>query len=158
MKAKILIPIAFIIFASSCSTMYYTGGEFDDVYYSPSDSKNNTEAMVNDDAVNTNKSAYENVYEQEFESPDSYESISNNESVYEDPTGNSNEEYYYDEDGNLTVNNYYIDDYYEDSYASRLNRFHDYYYYDPYFDPYWNIGFNYSWGYPYYSSWYWGWG
>jgi hypothetical protein len=166
----LLIVFSIFIFAGCSSTKSI--GEYDDVYYSTkSDQKTAaTNPQVTDpDYVTKSETAVEDYETGEYVEYEEEPYYSESETV-QTPEGTT-----------YITNNYYggYSDYYDYSYASRINRFYGssfgfgyyspYYmgfYYDPwYYDYYWwrpslYFGFNwgwgsFGWGYPYYYSPYW---
>lgn len=171
MKTYVKLTVLLALFLAGCSSAYQTASVHDDIYYS----RNNAEiaaedahqasaAVVQVNAASESKPAgnYQQPYEQNYQQE---------EYVYYDEPAET--ETYYDEQGNKYVTqNFYMDNYYDYSYSSRIRRFHrdwaSFGYYDPYFtnmywynyDPYFYgtsiyMGYNslffpsfyYSWGY-----------
>ncbi|OFY60115.1 MAG: hypothetical protein A2V50_07230 [Bacteroidetes bacterium RBG_19FT_COMBO_42_10] len=145
MKAVNYISILILLVLGSCSSGLYTGFEYDDLYYMPSDrpvtriqspvSRQIAEGDLKADEYYDNIFAADTLVSDEYSNAVDYD----NAAVLDGKSGG-------------TVNNYYYDDY---SYSGRLRRF-----YGNYFNPYWRDPFYYSWGmpsmsfgygYPYYS-------
>jgi len=168
MKSYLLLAILSIFILAGCSSTKSTA-DYDDVYYSTRSEKKKIKQetqVANPDYVTQNEDSSTDYYVEDYEAGEYVE--------YE-------EEPYYTEDGTYqtpegtayVTNNYYdngymYDDYYDYSYASRINRFYgpsigfNYYspcytgyYYDPWYYNYWYPSFYFSfgwgWGYPYYS-------
>ena len=137
MKALSHIAVLMALILNSCAPAVYTGAEYDDLYYSPSDKPQvKQSAVVNDQVAEKELKAntyYDNVYAADTLVTDKYSVPS-------------------DYDDQIVVNNSNAGgsgyDYYDDSYSNRINMF-----YGNYFNPYWqdpyyfSAGFNY--GYPY---------
>jgi len=132
MKALNYISLFALLALGSCTSKLYTGAEYDDLYYLPSDAPvaTTSKPVTRQQIVEGNlKSAdyYDNIY-----AADTLVSDEFNDAVdYDDVIANQN--------SGTNIYNYY-DNY---SYAGRLNRF-----YGNYFYPYWRDPFYYSWGYP----------
>jgi hypothetical protein len=143
MKTLSQILVLALFTLGSCTSSLYTGGEYDDLYYQPSDqqvAKNNQ--PVNEQIAQGNlkdKGYYDNIYAADTLVSDQYSDavdINNQGGGY---TSNSNQGY----------------DYYDEyPYSNRLRMF-----YGNYFDPYWRdpfymdygmgMGFGYGYGYGY---------
>lgn len=156
MKSLFFISILIILSISSCTSRLYTGAEYDDLYYLPSDKPVITASIpVNEQVARGSQRSgeyYDNVYSSDTliagQLPDSinYSDIVDNgyNNSYNNGSNNDGYEYAYDS-----------------PYSSRLRRF-----YGNYFDPYWRdpfySGFGYSsfgygnsfGGYPYYDGFY----
>jgi hypothetical protein len=130
MKALIYIMILTTVILSSCATGLYVGGEYDDLYYSPSDEPVRVQTTVPEQIASGNLNSeqyYDNIYAKDTLIADEY-----NNAV--------------DFDNSMFYNNNnsafeYMDDF---SYSNRLRRF-----YGNYFDPFWRDPFYY--GYPSYG-------
>ena len=147
MKVSNYITILALLVLGSCTSSLYTGVEYDDLYYLPSDQPVATvrTPVKKQIAEGTLKSEeyYDNIYAADTLVSDEY-----SDAVDYDDAIISNAK-------DVDIYNYY-DNY---SYAGRLNRF-----YGNYFNPYWRDPFYYGWGYPsmsfrfggypYYSSFY----
>jgi hypothetical protein len=185
MKTYLLVSIASLIILAGCSTSKSTA-DYDDVY--STSKKKNTTASSDDQTQVTTPDYYEEGAENiTGYNPENYETGEN--VAYEDePYLTTTETVTTPEGTNYITNNYYegygYDDYYDYSYAERIDRFYSPYmgysyyapcytgyYYDPwYWDSYWYMpsfyfGFNWGWGsmywgypyypyYPYNSYWY----
>jgi hypothetical protein len=133
MKALSYIPILALLVFSSCSSTLYTGADYDDLYYSPSDAP-----VLNDRAA-----AKSPIEEKELRANNYYDNVYAGDTLLADKYSLPS-----DYDDQIVVNNsagggsgY---DYYDDSYANRLNMF-----YGNYFNPYWQDPFYYNFGYSY---------
>lgn len=140
MKAVKYISIMILFVLGSCSTGVYSGLEYDDLYYLPSDRQAVKVAQTASNQVVEgdlrDNDYYDNIYSADTLVSDEYsEAVSSNELIPDD-----------------TYRDYgYYDDY---SYTGRLRRFHGNYFYPYWRDPfYYGLGFpsiSYSYGYPYY--------
>ena len=177
MKTLILLTTLSIIILAGCSTSKSTA-DYDDVY-STTKKKSGTATSTKDQSQVTSPDYYEETSENVSGlDPEAYET--GEDVVYSDePYLTTTETVTTPEGTNYITNNYYEgygpDDYYDYSYASRIDRFYSpymgynyyapyysSYYYDPwYWDSYWYMpsfyfGFSWGWGsmywgYPYYS-------
>ena len=194
MKTRILITLVAALVIGSCSSSKVASYQSyeDDVYFNPkaanatvapryAGSAYATSSVAADSYTavsptdnNTGMSNYER-YILALESGQSVEEAtayvkSAPVEYYDAPAGNGQMQYAYvetsqtqDKQGNTYITN----NYYDDSYAARINRFSGPYLGFSYFDPWyygpsyrfgyssyygWNMSF--GWGYPYYSSWY----
>jgi hypothetical protein len=179
MKTYLLFAALTVIILSGCSTSKSTA-DYDDVY-STTKKKSGTTSSVNDKTQVASPDYYQEGSEKVSGiDPENYET-GDNVAYNGEPYLNSTETMTTPEGTSIT-NNYYEgygnDDYYDYSYADRINRFYgpymgyNYYapcytgyYYDPwYWDSYWyrpSLYFGMSWGwgsmywgYPYYYSYY----
>jgi hypothetical protein len=143
MKTISQLLILALLFLGSCTSALYTGAEYDDLYYLPSDRP----VVSNKSAVN------EQIAEGTLKGKDYYDNVYAADTLVSDEYSAA-----VDYDSQVDNSNYYSDrgyDYYDEfPYSSRLRMF-----YGNYFDPYWRdpyyYGFGYS-GFPYYgygSSW-----
>jgi hypothetical protein len=130
MKAYYQIFILALLTLGSCTSRLYTGGEYDDLYYSSSD----------EPVARSNRAGNDRIAEGTLKSNDYYDNIYAADTLVSDEYNSA-----------VDYNNAYVDngtydgqyDYYNDlSYAGRLRRFHG-----NYFDPYWRDPF-YSYGSP----------
>jgi len=196
MKTKILIPAVIALMAGSCSSSKVAShsGYQDDVYYNPNTGKtavatqnagmasgvsnvaaNSYTAISHDD--NTGISNYER-YRLALESGQSVEEATAHVKsapveYYDDPDSSNRDQPYAFVESSQTKdkqgNTYITNNYYDDSYAARINRFNGPYlgfsYFDPwYYGPSYRFGYSsyygwnmsYGWGYPYYSPYYYG--
>jgi hypothetical protein len=131
MKAVNYTAIFLMLVLGSCSSGLYTGLEYDDLYYLPSDKPvTKVQPAVTNQITEGELKAeeyYDNIYASDTLVSDEYsDAIDYNEVLNENSKG--------------TVNNYYLDDY---SYSGRLSRF-----YGNYFYPYWRDPYYFSWGLP----------
>ncbi len=159
MKALYYISIVVLIGLSSCNSALYTGAEYDDLYYLPSDRPiSESRVSVNSPIQERTLKAenyYDNIYAADTLVSDQYsDAVDYDDAI---PSKNINNNYYYG-------SNDYFDNY---SYSGRIRRF-----YGNYFDPYWRdpfysgyySPFGYSYGYggfpysnyydPFYSDYY----
>ena len=148
MKNYLYILVLALFILSSCSSSYYVSGEYDDLYYTPSDRQ--LVLQANDVPENNYASIYEIEDQYSLDTLVADDFVEGGDyiddlSLYD---GNANDAF----------------DYYDGtSYAYNLNRF-----YGNYFDPYWRDPFYYGFGYsafrysfgypnyyysPYYSYW-----
>src|ERR1035437_166951 len=133
MKALSYIAALSLLILSSCTSRLYTGAEYDDLYYLPSDrpaisEKAPAKRQITEENLKSGDNYYNNIYAADTLISDRYSDSLN----YNDQNING-------------YNNY--DQGYDNSYESRLRRFNGNYF-DPYYsDPYYS-GF----GYPYYGS------
>jgi hypothetical protein len=128
MKALKYISILSLLVFASCSSTLYTGVEYDDLYYLPSDKpaapiKKNANIQLAERNLKV-QDYYDNIYAADTLVSDEFVEAVNDSTVEEN----------YPHD--------YSDDFY--SYSGRLRRFHDSYFYPYWRDPYYD-----SWGYPY---------
>ena len=132
MKALSHILVLVLLILSSCTSSLYTGAEYDDLYFMPSDKPVITAKQpVNEQIVEGNLKAedyYDNIYAADTLVSDQYSDAVD----YDDAIINNN----YNYGGGYD----YFDNY---SYTGRLRRF-----YGNYFDPYWRDPFYSNWGYP----------
>ena len=131
MKAINYIAISLLLVLGSCSSGLYTGLEYDDLYYLPSDrTVTNVQPPVSRQITEGDLIAeeyYDNIYAADTLVSDEYsDAIDYNSVLSENSKG--------------TINNYYLDDY---SYSGRLRRF-----YGNYFNPYWRDPYYFNWGWP----------
>jgi len=131
MKAVKYISLLAILVLGSCSSGLYTGFEYDDLYYLPSDKQvavvqpSVSRQMTEGDLKA--QEYYDNIYAADTLVSDEYsEAVENLNALPEASQG--------------TINNYYFDN---NSYTGRLRRF-----YGNYFYPYWRDPFYSSWGWP----------
>lgn len=131
MKALFYILIPATIMVSSCATGgLYLGGEYDDLYYSPSD-----KPVVNVQNNIAGQNIARNIQPDQY-----YDNIYSSDTLIADQYNDAvdfNSSMDYNKDNSAFE---YMDDW---SYSNRLRRF-----YGNYFDPYWRDPFYYSWGYP----------
>ncbi|MCB2219898.1 MAG: hypothetical protein KQI35_05835 [Bacteroidetes bacterium] len=169
MKSYLVPTVLSILILAGCSSTK-KAADYDDVYASTKKDKNTGEQTADPDYYVQNENATADYSVEDYEAGDyvSYEEepvYSETETV-ENPDGST-----------YITNNYYGSspyDYYDYSYAARINRFYSPYagfgyyspyytgfYYDPWYNPYWYspslyFGFSWGWGsigwgYPYYS-------
>ena len=124
MKTYLYIIVLALFLLSSCSSSLYTSGEYDDLYFTPSD---RVVYVQDNQGVN-----------QQYASLDELENIYDLDTLvaedYVDAIGYDDDMAYYGD------NNSNVFDYYNGvSYASHINRF-----YGNYFDPYWRDPFYYG--------------
>jgi hypothetical protein len=129
MKALNYISVLALLVLGSCTSSLYTGVEYDDLYFLPSDqpvARVNSPAKKQITESNLQaKDYYDNIYAADTLVSDEYsKAVENNDAVYDQ-------------------NNYYDYNYDNYSYTGRLRRF-----YGNYFNPYWRDPFYYSWGFP----------
>lgn len=129
MKALNYISVITLLALASCTSSLYTGVEYDDLYYLPSDQPV-TRARV---------SGSRQIVENNLQSRDYYDNIYIADTLVSDEYNDAIDYEALSTQGNVSIYNYY-DDY---SYAGRLNRFHGNYFY-----PYWRDPFYYGFGYP----------
>jgi hypothetical protein len=124
MKALLYIIILATLLVSSCATSgVYLGGEYDDLYYSPSD-----QPVISIPNNSTNQNIARNIQPEQY-----YDNIYANDTLYADQYNDAvdfNNSLYYNNDNSAFE---YMDDF---SYSNRLRRF-----YGNYFDPYWRDPF-----------------
>ncbi|HUS87032.1 MAG TPA: hypothetical protein VMW76_07325 [Bacteroidales bacterium] len=139
MKTYLYILLLTIFILSACSSSIYMSGEYDDLYYTPSDKQMYVQEYP------ANQDAYQSITE--IENQYNLDTLIGDE--YFDPSIYDDDLAYYDTDRNSAF------DYYSGgSYSRNLNRF-----YGNYFDPYWRYpyygfgynSFSYGFGYPYYN-------
>jgi len=132
MKTLLYISALALLILGSCTSSLYTGAEYDDLYYTPSDQpsvKANPPAkQQNADKTQKTDEYYDNIYAADTLVSDEYsdavdENIMSDNGMYGDGSG-------------FNYDNYY-------SYSGRLNNF-----YGNYFNPYWRDPY-YMYGYPY---------
>jgi len=132
MKALSYIIVLMLLVLSSCSSTLYTGAENDDLYY-----------MASDKPVVSEKHAVNNrVAEKDLKADSYYDNIYSADTLVTDQYSVPS-----DYDDQIIVNNNMGGsgyDYYDDSYANRINMF-----YGNSFYPYWHDPFYFSYGYPY---------
>ncbi|MCF8361186.1 MAG: hypothetical protein K9G70_01045 [Prolixibacteraceae bacterium] len=164
MKRNLIIITIAALIATACSTNTQTAGNYvDDLYYWPGD---DVTQISNEELaeLEQNSKPDDNIviiselgkdkkgsktldnYIYAEEEPDWYNEVqaynlSNTQGEGQDTIFIPDEN-----NGEYVVNNYYIND--QMSYADRIRRFHDPYYYDPHV----SFSFNWGWGSPYYSS------
>lgn len=160
MKALYYISVVVVIALSSCNSALYTGAEYDDLYYQPSDRplsevRPSTNKQINEGTLKADI-YYDNIYAADTLVSDQYsDAVDYDNAIASNDYNNGTYDYY---------DNY--------SYSGRLRRF-----YGNYFDPYWRDpfysgmyspfsysfgygGFPYSYGYspfsydPFYSDYY----
>ena len=142
MKAIKYIPVLALFVATSCSTSMYvqSGGEFDDLYYRPSQRQVVSSAAVVSSNVGNRTLQSSEYYNNKYTA----DTLVSDE--YYDALGY--DEVYVDENGHTTYvnNNYYESASDNFSYANRITMFHGNYFY-----PYWRSSLYYSWNpYSYY--------
>jgi|WetSurMetagenome_2_1015567.scaffolds.fasta_scaffold03164_5 hypothetical protein len=134
MKKLYYISVLALLTMVSCTSRLYTGAEFDDLYYLPSDKpvekvKPSINEQIADGSVKQ-QDYYDNIYASDTLVADDYaDAVDINSSV----VNNNNNSGGYD----------YYDNF---SYTGRLRNF-----YGNYFDPYWRDPFYSGWGYPSYG-------
>lgn len=133
MKALSQIPVIALLILSSCTSRLYTGGEYDDLYYLPSD---RPIGIVSRQPLN------EQITENTLKAGDYYDNIYTGDTLVSAKNPDASD---YNDQVIINNNNYgggynYYDNF---SYAGRLRNF-----YGNYFDPYWRDPFYNSWGYP----------
>ena len=147
MKAVNYISVLLLLVLGSCSSGLYTGFEYDDLYYLPSDKPvTKVQPGVNRQIAESDLKAeeyYDNIYATDTLVSDEYsDAVGYDNAVLDESKGGTAYDYY---------DNY--------SYSGRLRRF-----YGNYFYPYWRDPFYYSrgwpsmsfgYGYPYYSDPFW---
>ncbi|HOX74021.1 MAG TPA: hypothetical protein PLB27_04855, partial [Bacteroidales bacterium] len=132
MKVFTNIAIISLLVLGSCTSRLYTSGEYDDLYYQPSDqtvtvSREPARKKIVESTLRSEE-YYDNIYAADTLVSDEYsDAVDYDDAVISQGKG-----------GNIY--NYYMDDY---SYAGRLNRF-----YGNYFNPYWRDPFYSGWGFP----------
>ena len=132
MKAIYHIIILALLALSSCTSSLYTGSEYDDLYYLPSD-----KPVVKSKPQGNNMSATGNQQDQNY-----YDNIYAADTLVSDEYSDAvdyNDQMVVNKNENGGGNNY--NDYY--SYSDRLNSF-----YGNYFNPYWRDPYYYGYGYP----------
>jgi hypothetical protein len=133
MKTLNYILIISTAILSSCATGLYVGGEYDDLYYSPSDKP----------VMSVQKNIPEQIAEGNLNPEQYYDNIYANDTLvadgYNDAVDFNNSMYY--NKGNSAFE--YMDDF---SYSNRLRRF-----YGNYFDPFWRSSIFNGFGYPSYG-------
>ncbi|MCX6325214.1 MAG: hypothetical protein NT144_00985 [Bacteroidia bacterium] len=132
MKVFNQILILALLTLGSCTSNLYTGAEYDDLYYLPSDKPViNAKQSVNEQLAEGTLTAgdyYDNIYAADTLVSEQYsDALGNNDAII---INNNNY------DGGYDYSNNY-------SYTGRLRRF-----YGNYFDPYWRDPFYSDWGYP----------
>ena len=143
MKAYHYISIIIVLTLGSCNSALYTGNEYDDLYYVPSD---RPVSEVRPSANHRNPMKEGNLKSKEY-----YDNIYAADTLVSDEYSDAIDTDNYNNNGSFD----YLDDY---SYSGRLRRF-----YGNYFDPYWRdpfysgfySPFRFSFGYggfPYYNS------
>ena len=133
MKTLSQILVLALLTLGSCTSSLYTGAEYDDLYYLPSDKP----------VVKNNPSVNEKIAEGTLKDKDYYDNKYAADTLVSDQYSDA-----VDIDSQVYNNDYYNNqgyDYYDNysSYAGRLRRF-----YGNYFDPYWRDPFYFSYGYP----------
>ena len=130
MKALYYIMVLITAVLSSCASSLYVGGEYDDLYYSPSDKP----------VVAVQKSVPEQIAQGDIKPDQYYDNAYANDTLvadgYNDAVDFDNSMYYNKDNSTFE----YMDDY---TYSNRLRRF-----YGNYFDPYWGNSFSFGFGYP----------
>ena len=134
MKTISQILVLALLTLGSCTSSLYTGAEYDDLYYLPSDkpvAKNNPSANEQLPGGNLKgKDYYDNIYAADTLVSDEY----SNAVDYNAPVNNND----------FSNNNGQGYDYYDQyPYSNRLRMF-----YGNYFDPYWRDPFYFDYGYP----------
>ncbi len=131
MKAVNYITILLLLVLGSCSSGLYTGFEYDDLYYLPSDKQ----------VVQVQPSVSRQIAESDLRAEEYYDNVYAADTLVSDEYSEATENYdaLLYENSKGTVNNYY-DNY---SYTGRLRRF-----YGNYFNPYWRDPFYYGGGWP----------
>jgi hypothetical protein len=131
MKTLSQILVLVLLTLGSCTSSLYTGAEYDDLYYSPSDKPvTKAKSSVNDQIAGGNvkeKDYYDNIYAADTLVSDQYSDAVDYNTQVNNNDYNNNQGYQY------------FDDY---SYSGRLRMF-----YGNYFDPYWRDPY-YYYGYP----------
>jgi hypothetical protein len=177
MKTYLIISALSLLILAGCSTTKTTA-DYDDVYSgSKSIKEEPTNNMAGNNTVSPDYSEQNNpadYYVEDFETGE-------NAAFKDEPYLTTTETTTSPEGTSNITNNYYdgygYDDYYDYSYASRINRFYspymgynyyapyytgfyyDPWYYDSWYGPYFSFGYNWGygsmyWGYPYYSYYY----
>jgi hypothetical protein len=139
MKALNYISVFILLALMSCTSSLYTGAEYDDLYFLPSDQP----------VAAARKSAKKQIIEGNLKSEDYYNNIYAADTLVSDEFSDAvdyDDAYAYQNVYNSNNYNYY-DNF---SYSGRLRNF-----YGGSFYPYWRDPFYYSWGYP---SFYFGYG
>ena len=147
MKASYYIFGLALFTLASCSSGLYTGAEYDDLYYQSSDVP----------VTRVSAGVAQQVSEGDLRSDAYYDNIYASDTLVSQQCSDA-----VDSDDAQAYGNYYNYNYYDNSYAGRLNRF-----YGNYFNPYWrdplyysmypSFGFNYYYGgfsYSYYEPFY----
>lgn len=190
---KVLTSIAVILFVYSCSNQRYVSSETDDLYFTASDRKQaesneygKVSEVTGNSFSNSGNEPGDNGYFVKGKASKNNDQNPNAEAAYAANYQSANSGIQFDQQPtstgeNTTINNfygnttYYEEDYYDQSYASRIRRFDNvniglgYGYYDPFFvDPFWSYGWNrypvngWSIGWNSWSGWgvgyNWGWG
>ena len=138
MKAFKYIPVLALFVATSCSTSMYvrSGGEFDDLYYRPSQKQVVSSAAIAsgkaEDRTLQSSEYYNNKYAADTLVSDEYYSALGYDEVYTDENGHTT----------YVNNNYYESAADNFSYANRITMFHGNYFY-----PYWRSSLYYGWNY-----------
>jgi hypothetical protein len=132
MKALSQILVLALLTLGSCTSRLYTGAEYDDLYYLPSDKPVvTTKPPVNEQITEgtlKDKGYYDNIYAADTIVADQYsDAVDIGNQIYNNNSYNNN-------------GYNYFDDY---SYSGRLRQF-----YGNYFDPYWRDPFYFDYGYP----------
>ena len=152
MKALYHTLFLTLLALGSCTSSLYTGAEYDDLYYLPSDQpavKSKPQTKDNTAKGNQQDEAYyDNIYAADTLVSDEYsDAVDNNDQLVVNG-GNS--------DGAYNYSDYY-------SYSDRLNTFYGNYFYPYWRDPFYygypsyglgfgiGFGFSFGWGYPYYG-------
>jgi hypothetical protein len=138
MKAISYIVSLMLLILGSCTPTLYTGAEYDDLYYSASDKP----------VVKEKYDISDQVAEKELKANNYYDNIYSADTLVTDKYSVPS-----DYDDQIIVNNNMGGsgyDYYDNSYANRINMFYGNSFYPYWHDPfYFNAGFNY--GYPYFG-------
>ncbi len=194
MKTKIIISsiVAMGVSACSSSKVASTSSYEDDIYYNPKKEKVTVASQYNAPSSGVSTTAAESYstqtadnagvsdYERYRQALDSGQTVEQATAAaqsapveyYDQPATSNGQDYAYvettkkkDAQGNTYVTN----NYYDDSYAARINRFDRPYYGYGYYDPWyygpgtslwynsyfgWGMSFSFGWGYPYYSPYY----
>jgi hypothetical protein len=131
MKAVNYISILLLLVLGSCSSGLYTGLEYDDLYYLPSDKA----------VVKVQPNVHRQIAEGDLKAEEYYDNIYAADTLVSDEYSDAVDyEALLNENNKGSINNYYFDNY---SYSDRLRRF-----YGNYFYPYWRDPFYFSWGWP----------
>jgi hypothetical protein len=131
MKAVNYISILLLLVLGSCSSGLYTGLEYDDLYYLPSDKA----------VVKVQPNVHRQIAEGDLKAEEYYDNIYAADTLVSDEYSDAVDyEALLNENNKGSINNYYFDNY---SYSDRLRRF-----YGNYFYPYWRDPFYSSWGWP----------
>ena len=160
MKTNVKLLIALAMMATSCTTglKVTSGGNNDDIYYTPGDAQPNVSRPA--PAPEVKKPQPKSTVVMQVEESDQGKVVNNyvvpkgsrkesNAYYFDDqPTASDTTLEYKDNKEQVTVNNYYEGE--EMSYSTRIRTFYNPYFYDPFWDPFWS---------PYYGSMYgYGWG